>query len=87
MNACRSLQDDGFEITYLPVQTNGLVDLKELEAAIRPDTAIVSVMSVNNEIGVIQPIAEIGKICRSRKVFFTLMQPKLLARFPSTLMP
>lgn len=64
------LQDEGFEVTYLPVQSNGVVDLKVLEEAIRPDTAIVSVMTVNNEIGVIQPIAEIGKICRSKKVFF-----------------
>lgn len=64
------LQDEGFEVTYLPVQSNGVVDLKLLEESIRPDTAIVSVMTVNNEIGVIQPIAEIGKICRSKKVFF-----------------
>lgn len=82
LNACRSLQDDGFEITYLPVQTNGLVDLKELEAAIRPDTAIVSVMSVNNEIGVIQPIAEIGKICRSRKVFFHTDAAQAVGKIP-----
>lgn len=70
LNACRSLQDEGFDVTYLPVQSNGLVDLKLLESEIRPDTAIVSIMSVNNEIGVIQPIEEIGRLCRSRKVFF-----------------
>lgn len=74
------LQDEGFEVTYLPVQSNGVVDLKVLEEAIRPDTAIVSVMTVNNEIGVIQPIAEIGKICRSKRSFSTLMLLKLLAR-------
>lgn len=70
LNTCRSLQDEGFEVTYLPVQSNGLIDIKQLEAEIRPDTAIVSVMFVNNEIGVIQPIEEIGRLCRSRKVFF-----------------
>lgn len=82
LNACRSLQDDGFEVTYLPVQSNGLIDLKELEAAIRPDTAIVSVMTVNNEIGVIQPIAEIGKLCRSRKVFFHTDAAQAVGKIP-----
>jgi cysteine desulfurase len=58
------LQDDGFDITYLPVQKNGIIDLQELEKAIRPDTLLVSVIFVHNEIGVIQPIKEIGKLCR-----------------------
>ena len=53
LDSCRKLEDQGFEVTYLPVQTNGLVDVKELEAAIRPDTLMVSVIYVNNEIGVI----------------------------------
>ena len=57
-------------MTYLPVQTNGLIDMAELEAAIRPDTVAVSIMAVNNEIGVIQPLEAIGKLCRSKKVFF-----------------
>ncbi|KAI8366020.1 cysteine desulfurase [Radiomyces spectabilis] len=70
LDSCRMLQEEGFEVTYLPVQTNGIVDLKTLEDAIRPDTAIVSIMTVNNEIGVVQPVAEIGKLCRSKKVFF-----------------
>ena len=70
LDSCRHLQDEGFDVTYLPVQNNGLVDMAELEAAIRPDTALVSIMAVNNEIGVIQPLEEIGKLCRSRKVFF-----------------
>jgi len=52
------------------VLSTGLIDMKELEAAIRPDTALVSIMAVNNEIGVIQPLEEIGKLCRSKKVFF-----------------
>ena len=59
-----------FQITYLPVQQNGLINLEELEAAIRPETALVSIMGVNNEIGVIQPLKEIGRMCREKKVFF-----------------
>ncbi|EKX40499.1 mitochondrial cysteine desulfurase [Guillardia theta CCMP2712] len=70
LDSCRVLQNEGFEITYLPVQANGLINLDTLRAAIRPDTALVSVMAVNNEIGVIQPMVEIGKICRENKVFF-----------------
>ncbi|KAI9490163.1 cysteine desulfurase [Zychaea mexicana] len=70
LESCRELQEEGFEVTYLPVQSNGIVDLKELEAAMRPDTGIVSIMMVNNEIGVAQPVSEIGKLCRSKKVFF-----------------
>ncbi|CAO3635074.1 unnamed protein product [Cunninghamella blakesleeana] len=70
LDSCRVLQEEGFDVTYLPVQSNGLVDLKLLEESIRPDTALVSVMTVNNEIGVIQPVEEIGKICRKNKVFF-----------------
>ncbi|KAI8050377.1 mitochondrial cysteine desulfurase [Syncephalis plumigaleata] len=70
LDSCRSLQEEGYEVTYLPVNEGGLVNLEELEKAIRPDTALVSIMTVNNEIGVIQPIAEIGSICRKHKVFF-----------------
>lgn len=61
---------EGFQVTYLPVGKNGLISLSELEKAIRPDTALASIMYVNNEIGVIQPIKEIGQLCRSKKVFF-----------------
>ncbi|KAI9483325.1 MAG: cysteine desulfurase [Benjaminiella poitrasii] len=70
LESCRTLQEEGFDVTYLPVQSNGRIDLKKLEDAIRPDTAIVSIMTVNNEIGVMQPIEEIGELCRSKKVFF-----------------
>lgn len=70
LDTCRHLQNEGFDVTYLPVQANGLVDLKQLEQAIRPDTLVVSIMAVNNEIGVIQPLAEIGALCRSKGVFF-----------------
>jgi len=58
------LEAEGFHVTYIPVKSNGLIDLDELEAAIRPSTSIVSIMTVNNEIGVKQPIEEIGAICK-----------------------
>jgi cysteine desulfurase len=70
LDSCRHLQDEGFDVTYLPVKSTGLIDMAELEAAMRPDTALVSIMTVNNEVGVIQPIKEIGQLCRSKKIFF-----------------
>lgn len=70
LDTCRHLEQSGFEVTYLPVQKNGLVDLEVLRDAITDKTVVVSIMAVNNEIGVIQPLAEIGKICREKKVFF-----------------
>ena len=71
LDSCRHLEDLGFEVTYLPVKyATGIVDLEELKKAIRPDTLLVSTIFVHNEIGVIQPIKEIGKICRENKVFF-----------------
>jgi cysteine desulfurase len=70
LDACRHLEQEGFQITYLPVQTNGLVDLNQLKAAITDNTVLVSVMAVNNEIGVIQPLKEIGALCRERGAFF-----------------
>ncbi len=70
INSCRDLEQDGFKITFLPVQKNGLVDLNLLESAITNQTALVSIMAVNNEIGVIQPLAEIGALCRKKGVFF-----------------
>lgn len=69
--SCRRLEvEQGFEVTYLPVKQDGLVDLEELEKAIRPDTAVVSVMHVNNEIGVMQPLEEIGKLCAAKGALF-----------------
>lgn len=70
LDSCRHLQQEGFEVTYLPVKKDGLIDIDELKAAIRPDTGLVSVMTVHNEIGVIQPVEEIGEICRQNKIFF-----------------
>lgn len=70
LDTCRHLEGEGFDVTYLPVRQDGLVDLKQLEAAITGKTVIVSVMGVNNEIGVIQPLAEIGRLCRAKGAFF-----------------
>lgn len=82
LDSCRHLQDDGFEVTYLPVQNNGLVKIEDIEAAIRPDTALVSIMAVNNEIGVIQPIEQIGALCRSKKVFFHTDAAQAVGKIP-----
>ena len=70
LDPCAYLASLGFEVTYLPVQTNGLVDLDDLEKAFREDTILVSVMAANNEIGVLQPLAAIGEQCRDRQVVF-----------------
>ena len=70
LDTCRELEREGFEVTYLDVKDNGLIDLDVFKAALRPDTILVSVMYVNNEIGVIQPIAEIGEICRDKGIIF-----------------
>lgn len=82
LDSCRHLQDEGFDVTYLPVKSNGLIDMAELEAAMSPDTALVSIMTVNNEIGVIQPIEEIGKLCRSKKIFFHSDAAQALGKIP-----
>jgi len=70
LDTVRELEREGFEATYLEPQENGLITLEQLEAAIRPDTILVSVMFVNNEIGVVQPIKEIGELCRSKGIIF-----------------
>lgn len=82
LDSCRHLQDEGFDVTYLPVQNDGLINMEELEAAMRPDTAIVSIMAVNNEIGVIQPLEEIGKLCRSRKIHFHTDAAQAVGKIP-----
>jgi len=82
LDSCRQLELEGFEVTYLPVQTNGIVDIQVLEQAIRKDTCIVSVMFANNEIGVLQKIEEIGKLCRSRQVFFHTDAAQALGKVP-----
>lgn len=70
LDTCRQLEREGFEVTYLEPESNGLIDLEKFKAAIRPDTIVASIMHVNNEIGVIQDIAAIGEICRENKVIF-----------------
>lgn len=82
LEACRDLQLKGFEVTYLGVREDGLVNLEELQSAIRPDTLVVSIMFVNNETGVIQPIAEIGKICRENGVFFHTDAAQAFGKIP-----
>jgi cysteine desulfurase len=70
LDSCRHLEERGFKVTYLPVKSNGLVDLDLLKNSMTDKTILVSIMMVNNEIGVVQPIAEIGKICREHNVYF-----------------
>ena len=70
LHTCEYLEKQGFEVTYLPVDSMGLLDPQQVAEAIRPDTALVTIMYANNEIGTIQPVAEIGKICRDKGVLF-----------------
>ena len=70
LDPCRELERQGFEVTYLDTEQNGIIDLEKFKAAIRPDTIVVSIMYVNNEIGVIQPVEEIGEICRAKGIVF-----------------
>lgn len=82
LDSCRHLEQAGFKVTYLPVLQNGLVDLNELANAITDQTVLVSIMAVNNEIGVIQPLAEIGKLCRSKGVFFHTDAAQAVGKMP-----
>ncbi|HZG40586.1 MAG TPA: aminotransferase class V-fold PLP-dependent enzyme [Nodosilinea sp.] len=82
LDPCRYLASLGFEITYLPVQPDGLVDLDVLDKAFRDDTVLVSVMAANNEIGVLQPLAEIGARCRDRNVIFHSDGAQAIGKIP-----
>jgi cysteine desulfurase len=82
LDTCRELERRGFEVTYLDVQPDGLIDMKQLEAAFRPDTILVSVMFVNNEIGVIQDIPAIGELCRSRGALFHVDSAQATGKCP-----
>ncbi|MFT6331983.1 MAG: cysteine desulfurase [Lentimonas sp.] len=82
INSCRDLESEGAKITFLPVGKNGLIDLKDLENAITKETCLVSIMAVNNEIGVIQPIKEIGAICRKNGVFFHTDAAQAFGKIP-----
>lgn len=70
LHSCAALEKQGFEVTYVPVHENGIVRVEDIEAAIRPDTGLVTIMYANNEIGTIQPIKEIGALCREHKIWF-----------------
>lgn len=82
LDSCRALEGEGFKVTYLPVKTNGIIDMKQLEDAITPETSLVSVMTVNNEIGVKQPVKEIGALCKSKKVFFHTDAAQAVGKIP-----
>jgi len=82
LDTMRELEREGFEVTYLDVAPDGLLDLARFEAALRPDTTVVSVMYVNNEIGVIQDIAAIGEICRARKIVLHVDSAQATGKLP-----
>ncbi|MBI4783321.1 MAG: aminotransferase class V-fold PLP-dependent enzyme [Oscillatoriophycideae cyanobacterium NC_groundwater_1537_Pr4_S-0.65um_50_18] len=82
LDPCRYLQTLGFEVTILPVQPDGLLDLDILEKAIRPDTILISVMAANNEIGVLQPLAEIGAICHHHQILFHTDAAQAIGKIP-----
>ncbi len=82
LDPCRYLESDGFEVTYLDPQSNGLVTLDQIRDAMRDDTILVSLMHVNNEIGVIQDVAAIGELCRSRKIFFHVDAAQSAGKLP-----
>jgi cysteine desulfurase len=82
LDCARHLEQEGFKVTYLPVQSNGIIDLKQLQDAITDRTALVSIMAVNNEIGVIQPLEAIGRICRENGVFFHTDAAQAVGKIP-----
>jgi cysteine desulfurase len=82
LDPCHYLEGLGFEVTFLPVQKDGLVDLDRLEKSIRPETILVSILAANNEIGVIQPLAEIGAICRRYGVLFHTDAAQAIGKIP-----
>jgi cysteine desulfurase len=82
LDPCKYLEKLGFKVTYLPVKPDGLIDLAELEAAFRPDTILVSVMAANNEIGVLQPLSEIGAMCDDRDILFHTDAAQAIGKIP-----
>ena len=82
IDPCNYLKTLGFEITILPVQKDGLIDLTELKKAFRPETILVSVMAANNEIGVLQPLAEIGEMCHDRNIIFHTDAAQAIGKIP-----
>ena len=82
LDSCRQLEREGFEVTYLDPEPNGLIDLGKLEAALRDDTILVSIMHVNNELGVVQDIAAIGEMTRARKILFHVDAAQSAGKLP-----
>jgi cysteine desulfurase len=82
LDTCRQLEREGYEVTYLEPESNGLIDLAKLRDAMREDTVLVSIMHVNNEIGVIQDIAAIGEMCREKKVIFHVDAAQSAGKLP-----
>jgi len=82
LESCRALQQEGFDVTYMGVQDNGLIDLDHLREVVTDKTVLVSVMAVNNEIGVIQPLKEIGAICREKGAFFHTDAAQAVGKIP-----
>jgi cysteine desulfurase len=82
IDPCKYLETMGFKVTYLPVKSDGLIDLEELEAAFQADTILVSVMAANNEIGVLQPLAKIGAMCADRDVLFHTDAAQAIGKIP-----
>lgn len=82
LDPCRQLEREGFEVTYLEPESNGIIDLNKLKYAMREDTVLVSIMHVNNEIGVIQDINSIGELCRERKIVFHVDAAQSAGKLP-----
>ena len=82
LHTLKKLEEDGFEVTYLPANENGIVKTEDVENAIREDTCLVTIMYANNEIGTIQPIEEIGRICREKKVLFHTDAVQVVGHLP-----
>lgn len=82
LDPCRQLEREGYEVTYLEPETNGLIDLQKLQDAMREDTILVSIMHVNNEIGVVQDIAAMGEVCRDRKIILHVDAAQSAGKLP-----
>jgi cysteine desulfurase len=82
LQTCRYLEEKGVEITYLPVNKDGSIDLELLEKSIKPNTKLISVMSVNNEIGVINPLEKIGQICKNHDIVFHTDAAQAFGKIP-----
>src|SRR6201998_2861339 len=82
LDTCKHLEKLGFRVTYLPVQKDGLIDLDDLNRAMDDKTILVTIMAANNEIGVLQPVAEIGKLCRERNVIFHTDAVQAIGKVP-----